>query len=137
MLFLVHEDDGRITQSNKHYNPEGYDKVLADHGHKFVKVDSPRILPPDEHYIHAGTVRPRQAMPITVEGIMRAGKSGVTFSGVPKPCQMTISVDGAQVHAETIVDGQAYLEAPVPGIYQVRLDAFPWLPWTADVECVA
>jgi hypothetical protein len=137
MLFLVHDERGQITQSNKHYDHEGYDKVLADAGLKFIAIDSPKVLMPDDYYVKNGALRERQRMPVRIDRqIMKANKTGVTLSNVPKPCRMTVSVGDLAVHTETIVDGAAYLESPVPGTYKILLDAWPYLPWTIQIECV-
>jgi hypothetical protein len=137
LLYLVHDDDGRITQSNKHYDHEGYDKVLADGGLKFITINTPKVLMPDEYYVNEGVLRGRQPMAIRIDQqTMKAGKTGVTLSNVPNPCRMTVSVGDLAVHNENVTDGSAYLESPVPGIYKISLDAWPYLPWTIEVECV-
>ncbi len=137
MLFLVHDENGQITQSNKHYSPEGYDKLLTKFGYKFVAVESNHILMPDQHYIRSGEVLSREPMRITADRkSMRVGK-GVTFSGLPRSCRMTVSVGPHIIESAAVTDGEAYFESPVPGLFTLRFEAFPYIPWTRQIECTA
>jgi len=139
MLYIVHDEEGRIQQANKHYDPEGYDKVLHDFGmHNFIKVNVNTVVSPDEFFVHQNQLTMRDAMDIHIDRpCMVAGKSGVTFSGLPKGCNITVLVANMPIYQDVINDGQAYLESPIPGLFTVQLDCWPWLPWSKVVECVA
>jgi hypothetical protein len=139
VLYIVHDKEGRIEQANKHYDPEGYDKVLHDYGFdNFIKVNVNSVVSPDEFFVQQDQLTLRQSMPIVADRPnMVANKQGITFEGVPKGSLVIVSVSNMELYRDTINDGQAYLESPIPGIFRITFECWPWLTWVMDVECVA
>lgn len=72
------------------------------------------------HYIVEGAAAPRPEMP--------AHREGLTVSGIPVPA--VVIIDGLCYPVE---DGEVTLDLPLPGVYDVRIVAFPYLDWTARV----
>ncbi|MCD0494813.1 hypothetical protein LQD23_21290 [Chromobacterium violaceum] len=75
----------------------------------------------DAHYVPAGVPTPRPAMPCI--------RDGAHFSGLPVPC--AVDIDGKRYDC---ADGVADLKFPLPGAYQVRISAWPYLDWVGEVE---
>lgn len=138
MLYLIHDDDGRITQSNKVFSPEGYDKQLHDAGVRFVKHDLKEVLPLDSHYVAGGELIPRGRMILRLNK-RRFKADGIDASvirGLPVPCDVTISVGEAVVDRQTATERELELSSTTPGVFKVLVEKFPYLPWTAEFEAV-
>ncbi len=71
------------------------------------------------HYVLNGQVVQRPASPVTLVGS--------TLYDVP--AGSTVWCDGQGYPAE----GDVKLEFPLPGTFQVRVERFPYLDWTAEV----
>jgi len=138
MLYLVHDDDGRITQSNRVFDPTGYDKLLHDENYKFVKLDVSTVLPLDSHYIVGSEVVPRGRMSlrVTKRRFKADGLDAAVIKNLPVPCEVTISVGEGVVDRQTATDRDLELSSATPGVFKVLIEKFPFLPWTAEFEAV-
>jgi hypothetical protein len=98
-----------------------YEEVYGSSGLSFVEEDSDSLCLKDlsTHYVLNGQVTERPASPVTI--------SGFTLHDVP--AGSTVWCDDQGYPAE----GDVELEFPLPGTYQVRVECFPYLDWTAEV----
>lgn len=139
MLFLIPDGDGRITQANKVYDPEGYDKRLDDAGVKYVKVDHPGVLSPDEWMVSGGepTERPRMTVSVVKVCIRAGDNDAAVITGAPKDVAFAVSVGGSPVWDGTLPDGELELSVPTPGLYQVSFKKWPYRDFNVTIEAVA
>lgn len=139
MLFLLSNEEGRIVQANKVYDPEGYDRRLDESGVKYVKVDLPGVLSPDEWMVSDGAPTERPMMEIAINKVaIKAGDSdAAVLTGAPKDVAFSVSVQGSEVWSGTLPDGELELSVPTPGIYSVALKKWPYRDFTVTIEAVA
>lgn len=140
MNYLIYDKDGdepgRITQSNKVYQPEGYDGQLQELGHEFVAIENPGYLNPDRFLIADGEPMARSEMPITVSKrqIKAGGSDKAVFRGVPIGAKASVSTGGMLIGSDVIPSGEFDLPIPVPCIYRVTITLWPFLDFVADIE---
>lgn len=139
MLFLIPNEDGRITQANKVYDPEGYDRRLDEAGVSYVKVDHPGILSPDEWMISDGapTERPTMDISLNKTAIKAGDNDAAVLVGAPKDVAFSVTVQGSQVWSGTLPDGELELSVPTPGVYQVTLTKWPYRDFGVTIEAVS
>jgi hypothetical protein len=139
MLFLIPNQDGRIVQANKVYDPEGYDRRLDEAGVKYVKVNHPGVLSPDEWMVSDGAPAERPPMRVTVDKVrIRAGDNdAAVLVGAPNDVAFSVVVQGNEVWSGTLPDGELELSVPTPGIYQVSLKKWPFRDFGITIEAVA
>jgi hypothetical protein len=139
MLFLIPDGEGRITQANKVYDPEGYDRRLDDAGVKYVKVDHPGVLSPDEWMVSDGapTERPSMAVAINKTLIKAGDNDAAILTGAPKDVAFSVSVGGSSVWSGTLPDGELELSVPTPGVYVVMLKKWPYRDFNVSIEALA
>lgn len=139
MLFLIPNEDGRITQANKVYDPEGYDRRLDEVGVNYVKVDHPGVLSPDEWMISDGVPAERPLMSTRVDKVLiRAGDNDAAIlTGAPKDVAFSVSVQGSEVWSGTLPDGELELSVPTPGLYQLVLTKWPYRDFGVIIEAIA
>ena len=150
MLFIVHDEDGKIRQSSKVYDWQkhpgnrrkmDYDKFLAERGERFVMLDKPRPIRPSKIYVDKGEIAQRPVMPIqcssTTIGV--GEKHAAIFTGVPPGVQCTVSLPQFGVVDSMRLTGKKRepISFPVPGRWVVSFDRFPYIPWTIEIEVVA
>ena len=73
----------------------------------------------DEYYIADGEAVERPASPVTI--------SDLTLQGVPDGA--TLTINGERYDAE----GDVELEFPLPGVYRLRVECFPYKDWEREV----
>lgn len=139
MLFLIPNEEGRIVQANKVYDPEGYDNRLDDAGLKYVKIDHPGVLSPDEWMVSDGAPTERPLMEIAVSKVcIRAGDNDAAIiTGAPKDVAFSVSVGSSPVWSGTLPDGELELSVPTPGVYRVSFNKWPYRDFEVTIEAVA
>lgn len=139
MLFLIPNEDGRIVQANKVYDPTGYDRRLDEAGVNYVKVDHPGVLSPDEWMVSDGspTERPNMAVSVDKVRIHAGDNDAAVLVGAPKDVAFSVSVQGSEVWSGTLPDGELELSVPTPGIYQIVLTKWPFRDFGVTIEAVA
>lgn len=136
-LFVVHDETGQITQANKVFSPEGYDRLLDDRGLSYVAVPQSGLIRPGHFYVDAKQVKDRPDMPITVgrRTIKAGGKDSTVISGIPRAAKIAIYAVGRLLHEATDTD-QLEIAIPVPCTYTVKIDLWPYKTWAADIEAI-
>lgn len=141
MLFCLYNEDGSIHQSNKVYDPEGYDKLLLDRGHKFIAVNHHMPLPPDHFMVDIGAkeICERPVMPIEVsKTVIKAGDDdSALFTNCPKDATFSISTGGIPLYGANLDATELELHIPVPCVYRVTFDLWPFKQFTIDIEAIA
>lgn len=141
MLFLVHDDDGRITQANKVYSPDGYADQLRDLGLKHVVLQRDGIIPIDDFFIQAGAVSPRPVMKLRLikDRIATGDNDAAYIRGIPHGARFTIVVDGHEsvpLLDDIINDTVMEFSAPAPGTYKITFEKFPYLARTLKITAI-
>jgi len=91
-----------------------------------------------EHYVSLTGSEPKltlkQAMAITCDKsvIQSNDEDVVTIEGLPDDCQVTIEGD-----TYTVTDNVFELTVPLPGIYNITIEKFPFLPKEVQIEAIA
>lgn len=142
MFYGIYESDdtatpGRFTQGNKHYDPDDrYEDQIHALGQKFIKRDIPGLLSPDEWYAMNNEAVKRQPMNISVsKTTIKAGvNDAAVIVGAPKEVSFNVFVGDSLVWNGTLPDGELELSVPVPGIYRVVLDKWPYRQFKIDIE---
>lgn len=141
MLFALYNEDGSIHQANKVYDPKGYDQLLLERGQKFVAAECPGPVSPDHWFVNVASQElcERPVMPIQVNKTrIKCGNSDFALlTKCPLGSSFVISTSGVAVHSG-LLDGSALeLYIPVPCIYRVVLNRWPFKTFTAEIEAVA
>lgn len=138
MLFLVHEDDGRITQANKVYDPTGYGNLLRENGLKHIEIDTASVIPIDEHFILKGEVTRRPVMKLRVskDRLLAGNNDASVIRGIPGGSRLSIVVEGHEsvpLINEAMNDSVLEFSAPAPGVYVLTFEKFPYLTQTVRI----
>ena len=142
MNYLIFNEDGErpgeITQSNKVFDPSGYDEVLKDAGHKFIAIENVSYLNPAKFIVKDGAPVERPAMPVVVDKttIKAGGNEAAVFTGVPKNAQASCTTSGLDIGGAIIPDGEFELPIPVPCVYRVTITLWPYLDFVCDITAV-
>jgi hypothetical protein len=144
MLYAIYLPDGSIQQANKAYDPEGldYDNQLNDIGHKFVKVNSPGLLPPDFWYVDVNAkelvVRPVMQVNVNKTIIHCGDQDSCIITGIPKQAKARVTLrDGTEIYPSFVLDAaELEISIPTPCTWQVHLDLWPYQTCTINVEAV-
>jgi len=111
--------DGRIVSVSSYPGLLVYDHPYLVQGIGLAAEDDAEVSDA-AHFIRAGEVVTRSAMPVV--------RDGLHLAGLPVPCGVTIN--GAEYSVD---DGALELAFPQPGTYQVTLSAWPYLDTSFEV----
>lgn len=141
MLFALYNEDGSIHQANKVYEPEGYDKLLLDRGHTFVAANFPGPVSPEHWFVNVKAQEICERPPMQVEVSKTRIRCGNSDFALLKNCPLgatfTISTGGVAVHSGLLDGTDLELYIPVPCVYRVVLDLWPYKTFTVEIEAVA
>ena len=138
--FTVHDEEGRITQSNKIYIETDYAKALNNHGFdKFVQSAHDRPLDTYQKYVHNGDLCDRPQMQIVVDRtrIRAGGNDAAKFSGIIPGTKATVWTSGINIGSEMIPVDKMELPIPVPCVYRVVFEKWPYKDLVIEVEAVS
>ena len=135
MLFLIHENE-RITQANKVYQPEGYAERLNERDDRWISIDHPGLISSEECYVMNDKLCDRPLMNVQVSTTtIRANTSDASvLVGAPKDTKFVIRAMSTIVWEGILPDGELELSVPVPGLYYVSLDKWPYKTFTTMIE---
>lgn len=138
MLFLVHDDEGRISQANQVYQPKGYAELLSEHGMQHIALDVKGVVPIDDYYILKSEVTRRPEMELRVsKDLIAAGETdSAVIRGIPRGSRFSVVVEGFEalpLMNEIIQDTVLEFSAPTPGIYKITFEKFPYMVRTVRV----
>lgn len=138
MFYAIHNEDGRITQANKVFDPSGYDHLLNDLGLSYAKRDCGHILPPDLWFVVNSQLRERPIMPVTVSAtaIRAGGNDAVVLRGCPRGCRYQVSTGGVTPWAGTLDGEELEIAMDVPCLFRITLDLWPFRTFAVDIEAV-
>lgn len=117
-MFIKHSETGAIlTVVNA-------DKIFSDKYEGFIWVDCVDTdgtqIDSTTHYVLDGELIKRHAQATTLTGLW--------LTNLPIPS--TLYIDGT---AYLVDQFTVELDFPLPGTYSLRVEAFPYLDWTAEV----
>lgn len=139
MLYALHHEDGQIHQANKLYDEPGrYDTLLNDLGHTYVKADAPGLLPPEHWYVDvkAKELCERPIMPIEVTKlrIKAGGKDSTVLKNCFAGARFDVRTMNESIHSGLLDGTELELFIPVPCIYRITLDYWPYKQFQVDIE---
>lgn len=134
MLFAVHDEEGRITQSNKVFDPAGYDELLLDHGLSFATAETNVVLSPDDWFVKSGSLSERPAMKIALRKSTIKVGDAIRFSNIPTGSRVLIVGAGIVLANEAVIGHTLEFPMPVPCVYTVTFSRFPYRDCTLQVE---
>jgi hypothetical protein len=135
-VFNIHDDDGRVTQSNKVYDPAGYDKILDQYGMRFVvsgKDTSPHQIV-ERMFVDKGKLKERPRCKITISATTIKPGEAFKIGNVPLGAMVTISTDGLTIFHDKTASRTIEVQIPVPCTYKVSVEAFPHIDFHAEVR---
>ncbi|NEV75647.1 hypothetical protein DYI24_01125 [Rhodopseudomonas sp. BR0C11] len=140
MLYVVHNEQGRITQANKIFAPApGYEGQLRDLGYSFVQDEKRMIVPGEEFWVHKDKLRKRPDLSVLAprRRIKAGGAERAVLHGVPKAALVTLTMDGVQLYQGTPGETLCEFALPVPGLYRFAVDLWPARLFVVEIEAVA
>jgi hypothetical protein len=145
VFYAIHDEDGRIIQGNKHFAPtKEYEGQIADLGHKFVKVKSPGILPPDLWMVSTrnGSIvpihkRPEMRVEVSKTVIKVGDNDAAVLTGAPKDVRCIVRAGSDVIWDIALPAGRLELSIPVPVTYRVSLMKWPYRDYNVDIEARA
>lgn len=140
-LFAVYNPDGSISQANKVYNPEGYDRLLSDRGLAFVADAKAEHLGSHDHWMvdtNAKVLVERPLMPIVYQSTVKAGSTAVV-SNIPKGAALDIHAAGSVIHSVPSMPGRDldFITDPAPCLWTVIIRLWPYKDCVLKIEAVA
>lgn len=150
MLFALHDDDGKIHQANKVYDDHRkYVGLLRDLGHRFVAVNAPGLLPPEHWHVdikprYRGQrltelkERPVMQIEVTKTRIKAGSKDdSAVLKNIPAGARFEVLTSNTSIHSGLLDGTELELFIPVPCIYRVTLDLWPYKQFQVDIEAYA
>lgn len=149
MLYLVHDEQGKITQATQVFDPTPeYEARLADLAPRHIKVKSNGLL---SHELWMASTRKGSIVPLHKRPPMRVavsnrlikagGNDPAIITGAPKNVKYRVSVQGNLVwpmlgDPDVLPDGELELSVPTPGFYRVELELWPYQSFAVNIEAV-
>jgi hypothetical protein len=144
MFYAIYDAEGRIIQGNKvFWNGEEeltkHELNLNDMEQKFVKKDALHVLSPDHYFVKRKRLKERPNLFVTVSAntIKAGGTESAVLRGIPKGARYFITTGGIEVAQGVMEDTEIEIFIPVPCIYRVTLDMWPYQTFRTDIEAVA
>lgn len=139
MFFAIPNEEGRIVQANKVYDPTGYEDLLREHGHAFVTANVPGVLPPEDWFVMTKELRERPTMPVEVnKTVIKCGDAdAAVFTNCFRGSTLNVTTGGTTVYNIKMDSTNVEISIPVPCVYQVTFDLWPFRTFTARIEAVA
>jgi hypothetical protein len=141
-LFAIYNEQGEIDQAIKHFDPDGYDKLLDDRGLQYiVKEPSEGLIRPGQWYVDitAKELRERPLLATSVDKtvIKAGGGDSALITGIPREARVQIMAAGLVLHAFEKLDAdQLEIAIPVPCTYAVAIDVWPYQTWRTTIEAL-
>ncbi len=136
--FFVYDEEGKGIQSNKVFEAEGYGDLLASHDMKFIMTDSSEPLGLSDWWVNKGELLERPEFPIMQsKTVIKAGdQDSSLFTNVPKDCRVTIIAAGSAIYNDILDATELEIAIPVPCIYKVTFEKFPYKPKAFTIEAI-
>jgi hypothetical protein len=140
-LFAVHDATGMLTQANKVYDPEGYDKLLDDAGLTYVAVDTNTLPSFKDWYVNvsAKELIERPVMPIEINKtvIKAGGIDSALITGIPKNAKVVVAAVNTVLHTIDPLDAtELEIAIPVRCVYRITISLWPFKDQTISIEAL-
>lgn len=141
-LFAIYNPDGSITQANKVYNPDGYDKLLLDRGLSFVADAKAEHLCSHDHWmvdVSDKSLVERPMMSAVADSTTVKAGSTAVVSGIPKGAALDIFAAGSVIHSVSSMPGTDldFITDPAPCLWTIIIRLWPYKDCTINIEAVA
>lgn len=146
MLYAVYErgeHDGRIVQATKTYGQPDYGKMLADHAMPYVAQDMPTLISDADWFVKASSEelceRPLLSIEVRRNIIKAGGSDSCVARGIPRQASVTVAMrDGTVIYPATRYDSEELeISIPVPCVYRVTIEHWPYRTFAYEIEAVA
>lgn len=145
MFYAVYDpESGRIDQANKIFDDVSDGRVedlMREMGQKWVSHPDMNLVSPDFWYVDTGEVKltERPVMSIVQDKkIIKAGEvDSAIFTGIPKGSKLVVSCANAIIHELEMPETSLELSIPVPCVYKVVFNLWPYRTAEFEVEAVA
>lgn len=127
----VHYEPNGFIRNCVHEPGDDYIAMCEDRGLAYAVFEgSPPDSIHDACYFSDGEVKQRLPLPATISKLTIAADDGdeAVISGLPDP--VTVTVDGVE---HEVTGGVLTITSPMPAVYHVEIDPWPYLPWRAEV----
>jgi hypothetical protein len=124
MNFIIYDSGGRILRTGS-CPPRDF-ILQAQTGENVLEGEADDLA----QYVSGGQVTDKAAMGALIDkiAVTADGADFCTISNLPDPCE--VFINGAR---NAITGGSAEITVDTPGIYAVRVEAFPYLPYEVEV----
>lgn len=139
-VYSVHDEDGRITQSNKVFDDEqgAYGRLLAEREWTFLQHGGRSHADIAGQYVWHGELCNRPVMRIAVDkaSIKAGGVDVARVRGVPRGAQVTVYHDRYELGSGIKDAAPVDIAAQTPGRLRVLVRKWPYQDWIGEVEAV-
>ncbi len=144
-FFAIHDGIGRITQGSKIFAPDArYEQQLRDLGHSFVIDEKATLRSPEAWYVDRPDsadrtlAKRRDLSVIAMRNRIKAGGSDkAVLIGIPRNACVTITTGGLVVYEGKPGATELEIAIPVPCIYRIAVDLWPFKTHVTEIEAVA
>ncbi|MFC7067466.1 hypothetical protein [Brucella rhizosphaerae] len=128
-MLIVHDVDGRILFISTYHAADDYEDALTEQCLGFIRYDQPcdasKVVA--THFVEDGSLKERPSISIA-KTTVKVGEL-IEVSGLRG--KATIQIDDEEYSIE---DETLNFEAEYPGEYVIKVDAWPCLPFEAQVN---
>ncbi|WP_273794690.1 hypothetical protein [Brucella intermedia] len=132
-MIIVYDMHGRILWISTNSDVEAYAANLRAGGYRYLVVDAD--LDPMEvsigFHIVDGSLEPRPSANITKDQIKADGEDSAVITGIPEGTAVRIDHEVYEVSGGTLEFTTEH-----PGTYRISIDAWPLLPFEAEVQAL-
>lgn len=144
MLYLVHDEVGRITQASKVYSHvKETEEQFRDLNIPFVMLEHPHLLSTDRWMIDMDTNGPtwvtdRPVMQVKVsKTIVKAGGVDTTvITGAPPHTEYEVQGAGGILFKGDLPNGEIEIGIPCVVVYSLLLRKWPWQDCVIQIQAV-
>ena len=135
-VYSIHDEEGRITQSNQVFDDDGgkYGRILAAHDLRFLNHAGAFYADLAKDFIWNGELcnRPRPTMRCG-HIHLRVGE-GTYIHGIPLGAHVSIVTGEGYNMFDGPLNGRTIdFDSPVPGTFTVTVRKFPMREWTQTI----
>lgn len=144
MLYVVHDENGQITQANKVWldpNEVDYDQLLKDRGLNFLKDGRANHLPSHEHHmvdVKSSELIERPVMLCHAAATMIKAGTAVVILAIPQGAAIDIHAANASVHSipQLWGDELEFNTEQAPCVYTITIRLWPFKDSIITIEAV-
>lgn len=133
-VYAEHDEDGRILQSNQVFNNDKYADCLREHERKFIQHRG-KYQNLHSHFVWNGNLSERPTLRLKLSAKKVKPGSGFKIAGIPAGANVNVKTsDGYELFNGVAPAKNLDFPTPVPAVYEVNIDKWPYRGWSASVE---